>query len=62
MKVFIVYSTMPSLSLAVLGLVSAYLFLTKVANALGVDDSRFALMPVTWTKGQDRRVLTIEVT
>ena len=31
------------------------------ANALEVDDSRFALMPVTWTKGQDRTVLTIEI-
>jgi len=35
--------------------------LDGVANALVVDDSRFALMPVTWTKGQDRTVLTIEV-
>ena len=35
--------------------------LDGVANALGVDDSRFALMPVTWTKGQDRTVLTIEI-
>ena len=36
--------------------------LDGVAKALGVDDSRFALMPVTWTKGEDRTVLTIEVT
>jgi len=35
--------------------------LDGVANALGVNDSMFALMPVTWTKGQDRTVLTIEV-
>ena len=35
--------------------------LDGVAKALYVDDSRFALMPVTWTKGQDRTLLTIEV-
>ena len=35
--------------------------LDGVANALEVNDSRFALMPVTWTKGEDRTVLTIEV-
>tara|TARA_R110002110_G_scaffold326768_2_gene538541 strand:+ start:456 stop:890 length:435 start_codon:yes stop_codon:yes gene_type:complete len=35
--------------------------LDGVANALGVDDSRFALMPITWEKGEDRTVLRIEV-
>jgi hypothetical protein len=35
--------------------------LDGVSKAMGVDDSRFALMPVTWTKGQDRTVLTIEI-
>jgi len=35
--------------------------LDGVANALVVDDSRFALMPIVWEKGQDRTVLTIEV-
>ena len=35
--------------------------LDGVANAMVVDDSRFALMPVTWTKGQDRTVLTLEI-
>jgi len=36
--------------------------LDGVANAMVVDDSRFALMPIVWEKGQDRTVLTIEVT
>jgi len=36
--------------------------LDGVAKALGVDDSRFALMPINWEKGEDRTVLTIEVT
>jgi|TARA_R110000824_G_scaffold63495_9_gene166888 hypothetical protein len=35
--------------------------LDGVANALEVDDSRFALMPINWEKGEDRTVLTIEV-
>ena len=35
--------------------------LDGLANALGVDDSRFALMPITWEKGEDRTVLRIEV-
>ena len=35
--------------------------LDGVANALGVNDSMFALMPVVWTKGQDRTVLTLEI-
>ena len=35
--------------------------LDGVAKALGVDDSRFALMPITWEKGEDRTVLRIEV-
>ena len=35
--------------------------LDGVANALEVDDSRFALMPIAWEKGEDRTVLTIEV-
>ena len=36
--------------------------LDGVANALEVNDSRFALMPINWEKGIDRTVLTIEVT
>ena len=36
--------------------------LDGVANALEVNDSRFALMPINWEKGEDRTVLTIEVT
>jgi len=35
--------------------------LDGVANALDVDDRRFALMPITWEKGEDRTVLRIEV-
>ena len=35
--------------------------LDGVATAIGVNDSMFALMPVTWTKGQDRTVLTLEI-
>ena len=35
--------------------------LDGVANALEVDDSRFALMPINWAKGEDRTVLTIEI-
>jgi hypothetical protein len=35
--------------------------LDGLAKALGVDDSRFALMPITWEKGEDRTVLRIEV-
>ena len=35
--------------------------LDGVANALEVDDSRFALMPINWEKGEDRTILTIEV-
>ena len=36
--------------------------LDGVATAIGVNDSRFALMPINWEKGIDRTVLTIEVT
>ena len=35
--------------------------LDGVANALEVDDSRFALMPINWEKGIDRTVLTIVI-
>jgi len=35
--------------------------LDGLAKAIGVDDSRFALMPITWEKGEDRTVLRIEV-
>jgi len=35
--------------------------LDGVATAIGVDDSRFALMPINWEKGIDRTVLTIVV-
>ena len=34
--------------------------LDGVSKAMGVDDSRFALMPINWEKGDDRTVLTIE--
>ena len=36
--------------------------LDGVSAAIGVNDSRFALMPINWEKGEDRTVLTIEVT
>ena len=36
--------------------------LDGVAKAIDVNDSRFALMPINWEKGEDRTVLTIEVT
>jgi len=35
--------------------------LDGVATAIGVNDSRFALMPINWEKGIDRTVLTIVV-
>ena len=35
--------------------------LDGVSAAIGVNDSMFALMPVTWTKGPDRTVLTLEI-
>ena len=35
--------------------------LDGVAKALGVDDSRCALMPINWEKGIDRTVLTIVI-
>jgi len=35
--------------------------LDGVAKALGVNDSRFALMPITWEKGGDRTILTLDI-
>ena len=35
--------------------------LDGVSAAIGVNDSRFALMPINWEKGIDRTVLTIVI-
>ena len=35
--------------------------LDGVSKAMEIDDSRFALMPIAWKKGEDRTVLTIGI-